>query len=80
MSQRSARPTAGRVQSFDAQVAELYRLLRYDVEAGKAVSDEPFDLYLTLNPGDVWVLGPHRLLCGDATVAASRNRLSTFTL
>lgn len=52
-SQRSARPTAGRVQSFDAQVAELYRLLRYDVEAGKAVSDEPFDLYLTLNPGDI---------------------------
>ena len=22
-------------------------------------------------PGDVWQLGPHRLLCGDATVAAS---------
>ncbi len=25
--------------------------------------------------GDVWVLGPHRLLCGDATVAASYDRL-----
>jgi len=26
-------------------------------------------------PGDVWVLGPHRLLCGDATVAASYDAL-----
>jgi len=26
-------------------------------------------------PGDVWVLGPHRLLCGDATVAASYEAL-----
>ncbi|QDX23818.1 site-specific DNA-methyltransferase [Pandoraea pnomenusa] len=26
-------------------------------------------------PGDVWLLGPHRLLCGDATVAASYERL-----
>ncbi|AAU91221.1 prophage LambdaMc01, DNA methyltransferase [Methylococcus capsulatus str. Bath] len=26
-------------------------------------------------PGDVWLLGPHRLLCGDATVADSYARL-----
>jgi DNA modification methylase len=26
-------------------------------------------------PGDVWHLGPHRLLCGDATVAASYDAL-----
>ena len=26
-------------------------------------------------PGDVWQLGPHRLLCGDATVAASYEAL-----
>jgi len=26
-------------------------------------------------PGDVWQLGPHRLLCGDATVAASYDAL-----
>ena len=26
-------------------------------------------------PGDVWLLGGHRLLCGDATVAASYERL-----
>jgi DNA modification methylase len=26
-------------------------------------------------PGDLWLLGPHRLLCGDATVAADIERL-----
>ncbi|HBO3862342.1 site-specific DNA-methyltransferase [Pseudomonas aeruginosa] len=26
-------------------------------------------------PGDVWIMGPHRLLCGDATVAASYDAL-----
>nr|WP_164081878.1 site-specific DNA-methyltransferase [Stenotrophomonas pavanii] len=26
-------------------------------------------------PGDVWIMGKHRLLCGDATVAASYDRL-----
>jgi DNA modification methylase len=26
-------------------------------------------------PGDLWVLGPHRLLCGDATVATDVQRL-----
>ena len=26
-------------------------------------------------PGDVWIMGPHRLLCGDATVAESYDRL-----
>jgi len=26
-------------------------------------------------PGDLWVLGPHRLLCGDATVATDIERL-----
>jgi DNA modification methylase len=26
-------------------------------------------------PGDVWIMGPHRLLCGDSTVADGYNRL-----
>ena len=26
-------------------------------------------------PGDLWLLGPHRLLCGDSTVAADVDRL-----
>lgn len=29
----------------------------------------------TSRPGDLWVLGPHRLLCGDATVAQDVERL-----
>jgi len=32
------------------------------------VPDEPLDP--VSRPGDVWILGSHRLLCGDATVAA----------
>ena len=26
-------------------------------------------------PGDLWLLGPHRLLCGDATVATDVERV-----
>ncbi len=37
-----------------------------DEDAVPEVGETP-----TSRPGDVWVLGPHRLLCGDATVAAS---------
>ena len=28
-------------------------------------------------PGDLWLLGPHRLLCGDATSATDHERLLT---
>ncbi len=31
-------------------------------------------------PGDVWVLGPHRLLCGDATVAVSRSNTFLWSI
>ena len=55
LNRRSAGPSVGRVQSFDAQVAELYRLLRYHVEAGKVLSGVPIDLYLTLYTGDIVV-------------------------
>lgn len=30
-------------------------------------------------PGDLWLLGPHRLLCGDATSAADVARLLAAT-
>jgi ParB-like chromosome segregation protein Spo0J len=58
---------------------ELENLLRdpEDTHAGltdeDAVPDEP-DRAVTV-AGDVWLLGPHRLLCGDATVAADAARL-----
>jgi hypothetical protein len=29
----------------------------------------------TTQPGDLWLLGEHRLLCGDATVATDVERL-----
>ena len=37
-----------------------------DEDAVPEISETPVS-----RPGDVWQLGPHRLLCGDATVAAS---------
>jgi DNA modification methylase len=51
-------------------------LLRVELEA---LQDEGFDLDVgdapVSRPGDVWQIGPHRLLCGDATVAASYEAL-----
>ena len=41
-----------------------------DEDAVPDVSETPVS-----RPGDVWHLGPHRLLCGDATVAASYDAL-----
>ena len=41
-----------------------------DDDAAPPVPDEPIS-----QPGDLWVLGPHRLLCGDATCAADYQRL-----
>lgn len=41
-----------------------------DPDAVPAVPDEP-----TTKPGDLWLLGRHRLLCGDSTVATDVERL-----
>lgn len=41
-----------------------------DEDAVPEVSDAPVS-----RAGDIWQLGPHRLLCGDATVAASYDAL-----
>ena len=41
-----------------------------DEDAVPEVSETPIS-----RPGDVWIMGPHRLLCGDATVAASYDAL-----
>ncbi|ACM34645.1 site-specific DNA-methyltransferase [[Acidovorax] ebreus] len=41
-----------------------------DEDAVPEVGETPIS-----RPGDVWVLGQHRLLCGDATVAESYDRL-----
>ena len=41
-----------------------------DEDAVPEVSETPIS-----HPGDVWIMGQHRLLCGDSTVAESYDRL-----
>ena len=41
-----------------------------DEDAVPEVSETPIS-----RPGDVWIMGQHRLLCGDSTLAASYERL-----
>ena len=65
------------ITGFDADA--LAELIAGDEPDNEGQSDE--DAVPEVNeapisrPGDVWVLGPHRLLCGDATVAASYDAL-----
>jgi len=61
---------------FDEQELELLAskmLARAGLVSADAVPEAP-DEPLTL-PGEVWLLGRHRLLCGDATVASDVERL-----
>ena len=45
-------------------------------EQGKIGDDEiPGDITTRTNPGDLWQLGNHRLLCGDATIKEDVKRL-----
>ena len=61
---------------FDAN--EIEKLFAGD---GDDVEDDDFDLMAALEeaafvlPGDVWTLGRHRLICGDATDPATVKRL-----
>lgn len=52
---------AGDEPDFDGQT---------DEDAVPEVTETPIS-----RPGDVWIMGQHRLLCGDATVAESYDRL-----
>jgi len=60
---------------FDQE--ELTRIMSGDVEAGLTDPDDvplPPDAAIT-QPGDLWILGNHRLLCGDSSKAADVDRL-----
>ncbi len=49
--------------------AELDRLLAADLEPGDAADEAPEPPAEPISrPGDLWICGEHRVLCGDATV------------
>ena len=60
--------------------AELDQLLAFDGSGEEAAGDDGEDVPEApvdpvSRPGDLWLLGPHRLLCGDATVITDLDRL-----
>jgi DNA modification methylase len=59
--------------------AELDELLAFDVGGGDVAEDGDDIPEAPVDPvsrrGDLWLLGPHRLLCGDATVITDLDRL-----
>ena len=56
---------------------ELERLLAGEGKAGLTEDDDAPALpeQAVTQPGDLWILGEHRLLCGDATVLADVERV-----
>ena len=53
---------------------ELNKLLSMD-SAEEAEDDIPEDVEAITKPGDLWILGNHRLKCGDSTIAADVEHL-----
>ncbi len=49
--------------------AELARLLQQETDGATGDDDVPSTVKKRCKPGDLWQLGNHRLLCGDATNA-----------
>ncbi len=56
-------------------VHELDALLRDPMDDEKAEEAPPLPEVAVTKPGDLWRLGPHRLLCGDAIKAEDVKRL-----
>jgi DNA modification methylase len=56
-------------------VHELDSLLRDPLDEEKAEQAPPLPDVAVVRPGELWLLGPHRVLCGDATSAEDVLRL-----
>lgn len=58
-------------------MVELFKAIEEDEAKADIVEDEvPETPEVTItNPGDLWILGEHRLLCGDSTKAEDVDRL-----
>ena len=56
---------------------ELTNILDWDYQDDEEKADEapPLPTVATAKPGDLWLLGEHRLLCGDATRSDNLKRL-----
>lgn len=56
--------------------AELDRLLATELEPVDDADEGPQPPVDPISrPGDLWICGEHRVLCGDATVLAKRERI-----
>jgi DNA modification methylase len=65
------------IEFTEAEFGSLLTELRPGHKAGLTDEDavpEPPPIPIT-QPGDLWVMGKHRLLCGDCTIAANVGRL-----
>ena len=56
-------------------VAEIDRLLALPTDEQTANAVPPLPEVAIFRPGDLWLLGPHRVLCGDATSPEAVERL-----
>jgi DNA modification methylase len=68
---------AGLRDQLDRVLADSQRLLDAEEQAAGVIEDEvpaPPDEAVT-KPGDIWVLGEHRLMCGDSSTPADVDRL-----
>ena len=75
LSGRALRPRPDRLRRGRAGAAAGDRRWRDGPDEADDEVPEPLPSSRSRRPGDLWVLGNHRLLCGDATVLADVERV-----